>query len=166
MNDDGERDRIEARLRRLDELIGDLGRITDPVAREHVRELFETLLDSHSVALARVIARLARAPGGAAALAELSGDPQVRPILLLHGLHPDDLHTRLREAVAALREEGIGIALGRVGNRSATVWIDEDGSRDQVEAALYEAAPDLEGIVFDSDDRAALASDLAATLAG
>jgi hypothetical protein len=99
------------------------------------------------------------------ALAELGGDQQVRPILLLHGLHPDDLQTRLRQAVARLRNEGVGLTLGRISDRAATVRLDEEAMREQVEATLFEAAPDLEGIIFDGDDRAALKADLTATQA-
>ena len=160
-----EGDRVETRLRRLEELVDDLGRITDPVSRAHVRELFEMLLDSYGVAMARLIARLAKTADGRDALAELGSDPQVRPIILLHGLHPDDVETRLRQAAASLRKQGTAVTLGPIANRAATVRLDDDDDalRERVAAALYEAAPELEGVIFDGDDRAALKADLDAS---
>ena len=100
MGGDGER--VEASLRRIDDLVGDLDRIADPVARERSRELLQTVLDLHGLALARITALAARTPAGGELLERFGEDPVARAVLLLYGLHPEDLETRVRKAAARL----------------------------------------------------------------
>jgi hypothetical protein len=156
MGGDGEQ--AEASVRRIDELVADLDRIADPVARERSRALLQTVLDLHGLALARILALAARTPGGGELLARVGEDPVARTVLLLYGLHPEDLETRVRKAAAglepALARRGAKAeitvrparrALVRMaGSREALAALED--LRGDIEAALLEAAPELEAI--------------------
>jgi hypothetical protein len=159
-----EGERVEASLRRIDELVSDLDRIADPVARERSRTLLQTVLDLHGLALARILALAALTPRGGELLERLGKDPVARPVLLLYGLHPEDLETRMRQAAAglgpALARHGANVEIGvrsarralvRIAGSRAALEAVED-LRGDIEAALLEAAPELESIDFEPVD--------------
>jgi hypothetical protein len=160
--DDCDRSELEASLRRVEALIAALGRIPDPAVREPARELLELVLELHTLGLARITAMVAGAePGGAAPLDRLAEDPQVRAILLLHGLHPQEAETRIRAALDRLRPDwamrGIGVRLREVAGGTARLFatagangsVDAAALRTEIEAAIVEAAPDLDNIVIE-----------------
>jgi hypothetical protein len=151
-------------LHRLEELIRALDAHTDPAAKETARELLTLVLDLHGMGLAKLMGIVATAEGGTAILARLVDDEQVRAMLLLHGLHPDDLETRVRRAVDRLRPHlGIhGLRLDVVEIASGTVRLRLHGSGaatikapllwtlpGEIEDAVVEAAPDVEKILID-----------------
>lgn len=157
----GERPRVEDTLRRIDDLVTGLGHIADPAARDSARELLEAILDLHGLALARIMAAVATTEEGSDLLARFAQDEQIKAVLLLHGLHPEDPETRLRRALALLRprldEAGIAVRLGRVTAKGASVQIsgDPDGAeqlRQEIEEAMVNAAPDLDEIAIDWPD--------------
>lgn len=147
MTGDGDSARLEASLRRIEELADDLDRLADAAAREHARELLERVLDLHGLGLARIITLIARAEGGADLLERLGQDEPVRAVLLLHGLHPEDLETRLRRAIAELRPAVVAELTG-LSHRQARLRVTgaDPALREAIEAALLEQAPDLEAI--------------------
>jgi Fe-S cluster biogenesis protein NfuA len=123
----------------------------DSAVRETTRELVRELLDFHREGLARVIEL---SDGN-----RLAGDPKVAALLLLHGLHPDDLGARVEKALDKVRPY-----LGSHGGSVELVAIEEgrirlrlqgscDGCpssaetlRHSIEEAILAAAPDAEGI--------------------
>ncbi len=162
---------------RVEALIGALDRIADPVAREPARELIELLLDLHTLALTRITAALAdRDP---ALLDGLAADERVRAVLLLHGLHPDALEKRVCASLERLRPglaaRGWRAEVVHVSATAARVRAEQIGSnarpseaivlRREIEAAIVEAAPDLEELAIDGFDDGALA-ETATALAG
>ena len=114
--------------------------------------------------LARIIAIVAGAPGGAALLDRLAEDPQARAILLLHGLHPQEAEARVRAALDRLRPDwalrGIGVLLREVKGGAARLSATAGGSgrvdaaalRAEIEAVIVEAAPDLDDILIEGLD--------------
>jgi hypothetical protein len=150
--------RVEDALRRIDELVSALGHAADPVARETARELVETVLDVHGIGLARIMAVVAAVPGGRELTGQLARDEQVKALLLLYGLHPDDPETRLRGAVTAieprLKAAGVAVVLGRVTANAASLRVIGDIGRDaalryEIEEAFTDAAPDLDEIAIE-----------------
>jgi hypothetical protein len=151
-------DGIDSALRRIEVLITALDNLPDPAAREPARALLELVLEIHAMGLANMIASIAASDGGAALLRRLAEDEAIRGILLLHGLHPETVETRVGQAVAVLRPQlaafGLGIKLIRCSARLARVRVWPIGAalaranaaawRDKIEAAIVEAAPDLE----------------------
>ena len=154
-------------LHRLEELIRALDAHPDPSAKETARELLAVVLDLHGMGLAKLMGIVTTAEGGTAILARLVDDEQVRAMLLLHGLHPDDLETRVRRAVDRLRPHlGIhGLRLDVVEIASGTVRLRLHGSGastikapllwtlpGEIEDAVVEAAPDVEKVLIDGLD--------------
>ncbi len=156
---------VRRAARRLEELITALGSHPDPEASGPARELVALVLDMHALGLARLMAILAGAEGRDAITARLLQDDHVRALLLLHGLHPEDMETRVRRAVERLRPhlgvhglrlEMVEIAGGSIRLRlhgveavKATLLWSLPG---EIEEAIVEAAPDAERIVIDGLD--------------
>lgn len=168
-----EKKEIDATLRHLEELIEKLDRLGDPAAQGAARQLVELVLDLHGVGLARLVGIVSDADGGASILARATEDDQVRPLLLLHGLHPDDLETRVRRAVERLRPH-IGVhglrldvveikdgtarlkihAANGAGAKAAVLW----SLPGEIEQAIVDAAPDLDKVIVDGWDMPAVAA--------
>jgi hypothetical protein len=156
-----DRPRVEDTLRRIDDLVTGLGHIADPAARESARELLAAILDLHGLALARIMAAVATAADGKDLFAQFAQDEQIKAVLLLYGLHPEDPETRLRRALAILQpridEAGISVRIGRVTAKGASVRISGDPAgadrlRQEIEEAIVNAVPDLDEIAIDWED--------------
>jgi hypothetical protein len=148
---------LEKALHRLETLTATLDHVADPNAREAARELLELVLDLHGLALARMTSVVACAENGSALTEALIADPHVRAILLLHGLHPHDAKSRLRQVIERMLpqwdERGFRVDLLSVGTASARVRLYKNGSaeptdelRQEIEQVLADAAPDLDDI--------------------
>ncbi|MBJ8337953.1 MULTISPECIES: NifU family protein [Antrihabitans] len=72
------------------------------VARERAEQLVREVVDLYGAGLERVIGVL-RATGNHAVLDELATDDLVASLLLVHGLHPHDVETRVRTALDSVR---------------------------------------------------------------
>jgi Fe-S cluster biogenesis protein NfuA len=147
-------------MERVEELIGQAERIADPVARAVTRDIVGSLLELHGAGLARVLDVLAASGDvGRSILQALLADGLVASLLLLHGLHPVDLESRVRMALDKVRpalaghgggvellgiEEGV-IRLRLAGNCNGCPSSGETLRR-LVETALDEAAPDRAGL--------------------
>jgi len=164
-------------LHRLEELIRALDAHPDPSAKETARELLAVVLDLHGIGLAKLMGIVTTADGGTAILARLVENEQVQAMLLLHGLHPDDLDTRVRQAVDRLRPHlGVhGLRLDVVEVASGTVRLRLHGSGaatikapllwtlpGEIEGAVVEAAPDVEKVLIDGLDLAEPAAEVRA----
>jgi hypothetical protein len=95
-------------MRRLGTLVGELDQVPGSGSKVAARELVQLLMEVHRSALERIMelvfesGREAGAPGGAM-IDKLGQDPIVRNLLLLYSLHPDNLETRVLQALDALR---------------------------------------------------------------
>jgi Fe-S cluster biogenesis protein NfuA len=146
----------------LETLIEDLERTLDPAARARVQEIVGLLLDVHADGLTRLLERLVR-DSGTSALLEAARDEAVAGVLLLHGLHPLDLETRVRSAL-----ESVKPALASHGGNVELVGLDDRGVvrlrlegschgcpssaatlRSTIERAIHEAAPDVAALVVE-----------------
>jgi hypothetical protein len=176
---DRDRARLDSSLRRIDVLIEAIEAAPESSAREPARELIEIVLDLHALALARIMAAAA-ACEDRRLLSTLAEDAQIKAMLLLHGLHPEEAETRVRRALDRLRPQlgvqGVGIQGGRVaveaGRLVVHVFAQAGGDGEQrrawrreIEQALLDAAPDLEEIVIvglddDVESPASLDNDL------
>ena len=153
-----DRARVEDSLRRIDELVTGLSHIADPAAQSAARELVELILDVHGIGLARIMAMVAAAKEGRAVIDRLARDEQVKALLLLYGLHPDDPETRVKEALAAIepRLTASGIMIKPVRVTAKTVSLRVSGPaevpaalRREIEEAIADAVPDLDEVVID-----------------
>ena len=162
---------IEPSLRRIEELIAALDALADPTAREPARALLEVVLELHALGLARMTATIAATENGAALLQRLAADAPVRAILLLHGMHPQTVEARVGDAVESLRRSlatrGLGVQLFACTASLARVrvrWLSQQPAAidvallgQEIEAAIIEAAPDLEMLEIEGLDADAVA---------
>jgi Fe-S cluster biogenesis protein NfuA len=151
---------FQARLQRLDVLLGEVERFADPEAQDHTRELVQAVLDLHGVGLQRLLEHLSAAgDAGAAVLDTCARDEVVAGLLLLHGLHPLDVETRVRQALddvrPYLRSHGGNVELLEV--RDGVVRLRLVGNcdgcpsssltmRQTVEEAILGKAPDVTAV--------------------
>jgi Fe-S cluster biogenesis protein NfuA len=89
---------FQARLQGLDERLQELERVGDPAVQALVRDVVQSLLDLHGVGLGRLLEHL-----DATTLDACASDDVAAGLLLLHGLHPHDLESRVRRALEDVR---------------------------------------------------------------
>ncbi|NYH20238.1 NifU family protein [Paraburkholderia bryophila] len=147
---------VAAQQQRIDELIATLETLDDREARESAQELLQVVLDLHTNGLARLMEIVAAAGVVDDAMVEaFERDAGVSALLLLHGLHPRDLPTRVSRAVDKLRPllgvQGIQIDLldaaeeavrVRVAGRLQGKHNSVGELQQEIERAVFEAAPE------------------------
>jgi len=154
------------KVQRIGELVAELENIADAERRTGAKALVQLLLDLHDVGLERVMEIVAKSgEPGLRIIDELGRDSLVSSLLVLYGLHPQDLETRVAEAVERVRprvRKGGGELdlLGTVGGvvrLRLQVTGHACGStgttlKAMVEDALYEAAPDVGQLLIEGLD--------------
>lgn len=157
---------LQKEVARIETLVQGIDSWPDPVARQGAAELLQATLALHGAGLERML-DLAWESGeaGQALIEQFAQDPLVGHILLLHGLHPLDLETRVMQALEKVRPY-LGSHGGNVELVSVTdnvVRLRLQGSCNgcassavtlklAIEEALNEVAPDIaelqvEGVV-------------------
>ena len=152
----------DAIVERLGELLERLESVGDPAARATAEDLVSTLMEIYGEGLERIFDALTEETPAVAVRDALLDDGVVASLLLIHGLYPVDLETRVREAVDALRPqvlaEGGKIDLVSLDDGVAQFLLEEaPGSSSGCAAesatlemdligALEQAAPDLLGV--------------------
>jgi len=148
------------RIGRIEGLLEELESLSDPVARDRATETVEALVDLYGEGLARVVALVGEREG----LAEtLAGDELVSHLLLLHGLHPVPLETRVLGALAEVRPylESHGGGVELLGTDDGIVRLRMQGScsgcpssamtlKLAIEDAIQKVAPDVDAIEADA----------------
>jgi Fe-S cluster biogenesis protein NfuA len=152
---------FQRRLGRVEELIAALESTPDETVRGQVRELIQSLLELHGAGLERILSLVYDSRvSGSAVIDELGRDQLVSGLLLLHGLHPLDLETRVRDAIEEVKPR-LSLHGGSVDLLGVTpegrVQLKLQGNchecpssrltlRFSIEEALFAAAPDLTGL--------------------
>ncbi len=155
---------FERRMARVDELVRTLETVPDPGARAAAQELVRAVMDLNSAGLERIMQMAQRGGEAGRKLADqFTQDGLVSCLLLLYGLHPSDLETRVRGALAKTRpyleSHGGNVELVEV-TEMGTVRLRLQGSchgcpssamtlKLAIERAIHEAAPDVSEIVVD-----------------
>jgi len=148
---------LPERMRRLDDLVKSIEQFKDPQARARTREIVQALMDFHGAGLERLMERLAATgESGLQAIDSLSQDGLVASLLLLYGLHPLDLESRVGQALEKVRpylhSHGGNVEL--LGIADGVVRLRLDGSchgcpssaqtlKQTIEEAIFEIAPDV-----------------------
>jgi Fe-S cluster biogenesis protein NfuA/nitrite reductase/ring-hydroxylating ferredoxin subunit len=154
LDDRAARERIAVVERLLEEVEG----LPDPAARAAATDLVAALLDLYGEGLARLIGCVAEHDDGELATA-LAEDELVAHLLLLHGLHPVSLESRVRGALADVRPylESHGGDVELLGVADGVASLRLEGSCDgcpssaatlklAIEDAIQKAAPDIERV--------------------
>jgi len=154
---------FQAKVQRIGQLVGELENIADAESRASAKALVQLLLDLHSVGLERVMEIVAKSDeSGQHVIDDLGRDPLVSSLLVLYGLHPLDLESRVAQAVKKVqpRVRKGGGELNLLGIEGGVVRIELQvtghscGStgktlQTMVEDALYGAAPDIERLLIE-----------------
>jgi Fe-S cluster biogenesis protein NfuA len=157
---------FQSSVQRIGELVREIENSADPAVRASTKDLVQLLLDLHAAGLERVLEIVAEArEGGQSTIDELGRDPLVSSLLVLYGLHPLDVEDRVARAVEKIlpkvRKHGgevrlLGAEAGMVRIRISVAGHScaSTGNtlRAMVEDAVYEAAPDLAGLVIEGLD--------------
>jgi Fe-S cluster biogenesis protein NfuA len=151
------------RIERVESLIEEIDRFPGPQVRARTQEVLRTVMELHGAGLERILDMLAESgETGLAVIDELARDELVGAVLLLHGLHPVDLETRVRQALEKVRPllKSHGGNVELLGLADGVAHLRMLGSCDgcpssamtlklAIEKALYERAPDLVSIEVD-----------------
>jgi len=153
---------IQNQLKSIEALVHRIERTNDPSMAATARELVQLLMEFHGAGIERMLAVVRQAaPSGSIVIDALGRDDLVRSLLLLYGLHPDSLETRVTQALEKtrpyLKSHGGNVNLVSV-DESAVVTLRLEGNchgcpsssatlKLAVEEAIYDAAPDVTAIV-------------------
>jgi Fe-S cluster biogenesis protein NfuA len=139
----------EERVRRIEDLVRRLDIIPDHESRDTARALMEAILELHGAGLERMMEIVFdTGDSGKAAIRRFAGDGLVASLLVLHGLHPDDIETRVQHALGKMHgnAELMGVFEGVVRVRLTGSGC---GLKESVEAAVREAVPDAAEILIE-----------------
>jgi Fe-S cluster biogenesis protein NfuA/nitrite reductase/ring-hydroxylating ferredoxin subunit len=152
-------ERLQERVTRMEALLGEIETLSDPNARAKAAEVVGVLLELYGEGLARMMEVVAEGEERERAFDAFAEDELVSHLLLLHGLHPLDLETRVVRALEEVRPyllshggnvELLGVEEGVArlrmqgscsGCPSSTVTL-----KLAIEEAIQKTAPDLERI--------------------
>lgn len=145
---------------RIEELVHRTESVEDPKLRSVAVDLLQAVLNFHAAGLERMLEIAAEAgPAGESIIDRIAADDLAGSVLLLHGLHPEDLETRVGRAVEKLQllfgSRGGGISL--VSIEESTVRLRFDAGhvwsgapvKASVEAAIYQAAPEITNVIVE-----------------
>jgi Fe-S cluster biogenesis protein NfuA/nitrite reductase/ring-hydroxylating ferredoxin subunit len=150
---------LQERVARMETLLEEIETLSDPNARSKAAEVVGLLLELYGEGLARVMEMVAQGNDRERIFEALAEDELVSHLLLLHGLHPLDVETRVVQALEEVRpylqshggnvellgvEEGVArlrLQGSCSGCPSSTMTL-----KLAIEEAVMKAAPDLERI--------------------
>src|ERR1700690_1057078 len=152
----------QSQLHSIEALLQKIEKANDPALAATAKELVQSLMEFHGAGLERMLEIVHQSAGpGAPVIDALGRDELVRSLLLLYGLHPDALETRVTQALEKtrpyLKSHGGNVTLVRVDDAGA-VTLRLEGNctgclsssatlKLAVEEAIYEAAPDVTAII-------------------
>jgi Fe-S cluster biogenesis protein NfuA len=154
---------IREGIQRIGVLVQEIESIADPAIRAATKNLVQSLMDLHGAALEKTLDIVSESgEAGMAIIERLGRDPLVSNLLVLYGLHLEDIEARVARAVDRIRPQ-----LRKQGCEVELVGVDEGVIRLQVETgphtcgstaktlqatieeAMYDAAPDLMSLMIE-----------------
>ena len=150
-------------MQRIGGLVQEIESIADPAVRAATKDLVQSLMDLHGAALEKALEIVAETgEPGLTIIDRLGRDSLVSSVLILYGLHPEDLETRVVKAVdrvrPQMRKQGCEVELLGVNDGAIRLRV-ETGSHTcgstgktlqaTLQSAMYDAAPDLISLVIE-----------------
>lgn len=155
---------VESQIESIDKMVRALEEAKDPVLRANARELVQALMTLHGACLERILEVVGHCgEAGKSIIDTFARDAVVKSVLLLYGLHPVDIKTRVMEAVEKIRSfprlhtstvsfvgiDDAGMVTLRVEGKTEGCGSSASALKQAVEQAIYEAAPDISGITIE-----------------
>ena len=150
---------LNRQAKKIQDLIEQAQQLSDQTARDLVEQCLQSVVTFYGEGLARLVALIGKSERtGPELLQECAHDPAISGLLLVHGLHPVDLESRLRQALDKVRpyleshggnvellELSAGYARLRLHGACKTCPSSSVTLELAVRQALEEACPDLLG---------------------
>ena len=154
---------FQQRLQKLGGLVRDLDTIADPASRAAAKQLVQLLMDLHGAGLERMLELVFQSgDAGTGIIDDLGADPLVGSLLILYGIHPDDLETRIERKLtqidSKLHKMGAEVKLLSLAGADLRLGVRLEGHacgstsksiRSLLEDAMYEAAPDMTSLTIE-----------------
>lgn len=160
MTDRPDSSELKSNLQRVETLLASFSEVDDPALRDKLGEIVQTLLQFHGEAIARMLTKTAESETGDQLIDDFGRDELISNVLLLHGLHPVDLETRIARALESCRPY-----LASHGGNVELIDVSPDGAirlrlegschgcpssrvtlQSSIEQAIYDAAPEVTAI--------------------
>jgi Fe-S cluster biogenesis protein NfuA len=156
---------FQQRLKSIERLLGEIEAAADPNLRATAQELVQLVMDLHGAGLERMLELIRSSDEGV--VEKLGRDELVASLLILYGLHPVDLETRVAQALEKARvrlrphegevellgiQEGVvrlRIHLNRHGANGHGCGSTPEALKEIVESAIYQAAPDVASMLIE-----------------
>jgi Fe-S cluster biogenesis protein NfuA len=155
-------DDFRQRAKSLETLVARFENAPDPSLRGTAKDLVQVLMELHGAGLERILAIVeSQGAAGEKIIEDFGLDEVVRSLLLLYGLHPENMQTRIVRALEGTREflksHGASAELIAIDDTgSVTVHFHSEASggcgsnvtavKSRVEATILDAAPDAAAI--------------------
>src|SRR5271170_5661824 len=161
---------LQKRIQRIGEIVEQLEATAEPNARAMAKELLESLMALHGAALEQILTLTSQAgETGESLIRKFGGDQLISSLLLLYGLHPSDMQTRIASALeksrgfldshsakaelVSITDDGavtlrLHLKPGGCGSTAATV-------KSTLESAIQDAAPDAASVLVQQADNGA-----------
>jgi Fe-S cluster biogenesis protein NfuA len=154
---------LERRLGSIEDLLQKVEAAADPSLRATVQELIELVMSLHGAGLDRMLELMqANGDAGNALIQKVAGDELISSLLVLHGIHPMDLETRVVRALdrvkSRLQTHGGGVEVLNIEDGNIRLRLQANGHgcgstantlKGIVEEAVYQAAPDLTTLLIE-----------------
>ena len=154
---------FQQRLASVEDLVRKIEAAADPAIRATAQELVQAVMDLHGAGLERML-ELAHALGeaGENLIQKFGRDELVASLLVLYGLHPLDLETRLGRALekarSRIRPHGGEVELLSIQDGAVRLRLQANGHgcgstsqslKETVEEAVYREAPDVASLLIE-----------------
>ncbi len=150
---------LRERVGRVETLLEEIESLKDPNARSKAAEVVGVLLELYGEGLARIMGAVGQGEESERTFEAFAEDELVSHLLLLHGLHPVNVETRIVRALEEVRPylQSHGGNVELLGVEGGVARLRMQGSCNgcpssavtlklAIEEAVQKAAPDLEGI--------------------
>lgn len=158
---------FQQRIQKIESLVRKIEQLNDSEAKANAVELFQLVMDLHGAGLERMLdIAFEDGDAGRSVIDKYARDDLIGSLLLLYGLHPLDLETRVIEALnrvgSSLRSHGGKVELLSINNGVVRVRVDASsascGSSAQtmrlaIEEAIYDAAPDIAALEVEAETK-------------
>jgi len=149
---------FQQRLESIETVIRQIEATSDPSVRTAARELVQLVIELHGAGLERILEILrSNGESGQSILGNLGRDDMVSSLLVLYGLHPLSIEERISQALEKanrqMRSRSATVELVGIEAGAIRLHLKANGHgsvlKEVVEAAIYQAAPDITSLVID-----------------
>lgn len=136
----------------IETLVRDFGALADPHLRAKAETLVRLLMELYGAGLERILEIVDEEQTAAELFERFSADDLVSSLLVLHGLHPFDLETRIERALERARPTLGANGVGLIEVREGVVRLRAEGPsatpalRRVIERVVQQAAPEVTGV--------------------